>query len=242
MRGRATPGRLAKPEGMFSNLRQTAGQLQRRSLHYWRRFTATDTTSGELEMIGSVLSLGARDWIVEVGANDPFTGSMSWPLIHRGWKAILVEPHPAAFERLGREYQDNPRVTLINKACSCQKGQLPLIIGSDGDWGSLSTLCTDDNPILNQRRTNKSLTVDVIRLEELLNEHSVPKHFGVLSVDTEGMDYEVLQGLNLSAFKPRVIITEDYAPKDSAKCRMLEEAGYILLGKCNANSVWQTVK
>jgi len=227
---------------MSSVLRQTAGRIQRQSLHYWRRFIATDTTDGELEMIESVLSLGACDWIVEVGANDPFTGSMSWPLIHRGWKAILVEPHPAAFKRLRREYQNNSRVSLVNKACSDQNGQLPLIIGSDGDWGSLSTLCTDDNPILNQRRTNNSIAVDVVRLEELLNEHNLPKHFGVLSVDTEGMDYEVLQGLNLSVFTPKLVITEDYAPKDMAKYKILEEAGYILLGKCNANSVWQNIR
>lgn len=227
---------------MILTPRQMIGQAKRGLIHRWRQWMAVDTTDGEFAIIKSVLSVKQHSLVIEVGANDPFTGSMSWPLIHRGWKAMLVEPHPAAFERLGREYQDNPRVTLVNKACSCQKGQLPLIIGSDGDWGSLSTICTDDDPILNQRRTNESITVQVVRLQDLLAEHHVSKDFAVLSVDTEGMDYEVLQGLNLSIFRPKVIITEDYAPKDMAKYKMLEEAGYLLLRKCNANSVWRNIR
>ena len=93
-----------------------------------------------------------------------------------------------------------------------------------------------------QRRTNESITVQVVRLQDLLAEHHVSKDFAVLSVDTEGMDYEVLQGLNLSIFRPKVIITEDYAPKDMAKYKMLEEAGYLLLRKCNANSVWRNIR
>jgi len=219
--------------------RRLAGLVKRRLQHRWRQIMATDTTHGELAVIRSVLPLRPPDMIVEVGANDPFHGSMSWPFIHRGWKAVLIEPHPVAFARLRREYEKDPRVTLINAACSNEDGILPLTIGTDGDWGTLSTLCQDDDPILNQRRTEKEIMVKVHRLHDLLAQRSVPRNFKVLSVDTEGMDYEVLLGLDLSIFRPQVIVTEDYARKDAAKYALLQNAGYELLGKCDCNSLWR---
>ncbi len=219
--------------------RRLAGSVKRKLRHCWRQITATDTTNGELPIIRRALPLHPPDMIVEVGANDPFQGSMSWPFIHRGWKAILVEPHPAALARLRREYENNSRVVIINTACSNQDGLLPLVIGTDGDWGSLSTLCMDDDSILNQRRTDKQIMVQVRRLHDILAQQAVSRNFKVLSVDTEGMDYEVLQGLELNTFRPQIIVTEDYARKDAAKYALLQNAGYELLEKCQCNSLWR---
>ena len=53
-----------------------------------------------------------------------------------------------------------------------------------------------------------SLRVKVHRLEALLDDFRMPLDFGLLTIDTEGHDFSVLRGANLTRYRPRVIITE----------------------------------
>lgn len=44
---------------------------------------------------------GRRPWFLQIGANDSATHDPLHELIRaRGWRGALVEPNPAAFERL----------------------------------------------------------------------------------------------------------------------------------------------
>src|SRR5258708_5034959 len=57
---------------------------------------------------------GSRGFFVEVGANDPRNSSQSWHLEQRGWKGILIEPHPQLASKL-REARRSP---VYEIACS----------------------------------------------------------------------------------------------------------------------------
>ncbi|MFA6560345.1 MAG: FkbM family methyltransferase [Verrucomicrobiia bacterium] len=209
-------------------------------IHQYGRFRQSlrrDTTDGEFEMICAVLPQKRDGFIVDVGANDPYFGSVSRPFIRLGWKAILVEPHPVAFERLRAAYQSQPRVQMCQAACSNTKGRMPLHIGKDGDEACLSTLCNDDT--LKHRLTGEVIEVDVLRLTEVLQQCKAPKEIDVLAIDAEGMDFEVLQGLDFSQFQPHVIVTEGYKLKEAAKRELLALAGYELFGHCQSNSLWR---
>jgi FkbM family methyltransferase len=199
-----------------------------------------DTTQhGEFRLMRKLAGTAGARVVVDVGANDGFYGSNSFPFVARGWRALLIEPHPGAFAKLKRLHGDKPNVTLLNLACADVPGKLPLWIGKDGDEGTLATLCTDDHPQFKEARTNESVLVPVERLDAVLAAHKIPADFAVLStIDTEGMDYEVLLGLDLKLWRPRVIVTEDYVPKDAKKADYLGSAGYVHAGQLTANAFW----
>jgi FkbM family methyltransferase len=198
-----------------------------------------DTTQhGEFNLMRKLAGKGGSKVVVDVGANDGFYGSNSFPFVARGWRAVLIEPHPAAFAKLKKLHEGKPNVTLLNLACADKPGQLPLWIGKDGDDGTLATLCTDDHPQFREARTEKSVLVPVERLDKVLAEQKIPHDFAALSIDTEGMDYEVLLGLDLKVWRPRVIVTEDYEPKDAKKAELLRAAGYVHAGQLTANAFW----
>ena len=155
--------------------------------------------------------------VVDVGANDGFYGSNSFPFVARGWRAILIEPHPVVFGHLKERFARSTLVTCLNLACAESRGKRPLFLGTDGDRPSLSTLSEDPSLLSQRGRTNKSILVPVETLADVLNARDVPRNFAVLTVDTEGMDYEVLLGLDCSVWRPQVIITEDYEPKEALK-------------------------
>jgi len=80
--------------------------------------------------------------------------------------------------------------------------------------------------------------VRVERLDAVLAAQAVPREFGILSIDTEGMDCEVLLGLDLEQWHPRVIVTEDYEPKNERKAEYLRSHGYRHAGQCVENALW----
>jgi len=198
-------------------------------------FRRDTTHHGEFMAMWRLLSDNAPKVIVDVGANDGFYGSNSFPFVARGWQAILIEPHPDAFALLQKRFLKNPRVTCLNVACAESAGKRPLFLGRDP---SLSTLCTDSDMLSQRGGKDKAILVPMQTLADILSARKIPADFGVLSIDTEGMDYEVLIGLDCSVWRPRVIITEDYAPKEAAKAQYLNQNGYRLRMNIAGNTIW----
>ncbi len=183
----------------------------------------------------------APHFVVEVGASDGVTTSLSLPLIAAGWSGILIEPAPRVFARLAARYRDNPRVTCVELACGDHSGPGRLYFGTDGEEGFTATLSTEDSAWFRQSRTDRFAMVEVRPLTRILTDHAAPARFGLLVVDTEGMDFEVLTGLDFAAFRPAVIVTEDYLgdpAKHQAKLGMLAGHGYRNVATVAANSVW----
>jgi len=193
------------------------------------------THHGEFSTMLRLLPPGAPKVVVDVGANDGFYGSNSFPFVARGWRGVLIEPHPGAFALLQKRFLKNLRVTCLNLACAESTGKSPLYLGKDP---SVSTLCTDPDVLAKRGGKEKNILVPVETLADILSAQNIPHNFGVLTIDTEGMDYEVLLGLNCSVWRPRVIITEDYKPKEADKAAYLQKNGYSLRASISGNTIW----
>lgn len=198
---------------------------------FWR-----DTTfRGEFAAISRALPSDAPRTVVDVGANDGIYGSNSYPFIARGWRAVLIEPDPRPFERLQKRFGAHERVTCLNLACADQPGEIPLRLGRDA---SHSTLAADFDPRYHGAQNGEVITVKVERLADLLSRSGLNRRFGVLSIDTEGMDLEVLHGLDLAEWRPDVIFTESFGPKEEAKTALLRQHGYQLRETVDTNTLW----
>lgn len=202
-----------------------------------------DTTEhGEFLVLRHLFTEDFPRVVVEVGANDGFLASNSYPLIKQGWHGILIEPHPDAFRRLQIRHKNNRKVTTVNLACSDVAGRLPLYMGKDEHTGSYSTLSTEDSAWFRLTRSDEFIEVNVERLDTILTRNECPKDIGLLSVDTEGFDYAVFAGLDFSKFLPRIIITEDEKGDDTEVTRQKEALlvanGYHFWRRVHNNAIW----
>lgn len=178
--------------------------------------------------------------LAEAGASDGCGGSDALPLLLAGWGGLLVEPHPESFAQLEERYRGHPDVRCVRAACGSQPGTLPLYLGTDGN-PDVSTLCTDDTPWFREHRGRHWLPVPVETLTRLLEDHGFPPRFALLLVDAEGMDKEVLDGLDFMRFRPGVIVTEEYGAaqaKQDAKHALLRANGYALREIAGVNEIW----
>jgi len=212
-----------------------------------RRFPAlrfhllNDTTQyGEFRKLFALCAKKRFGLVVEVGANDGFFYSNSYPFISRGWSAILIEPNPAVFASLESRYSNNSKVQCFNFACGVDRSQLPLFLGKAGQ-SAYSTLCKENTDWYSATRGDSHVFVSVEPLTSILQAAKCPARFDILSIDTEGHDYFVLKGLDFSAFLPTVIITENEKPpftNQANKDALLGAGGYELLCHFQDNAIW----
>jgi FkbM family methyltransferase len=139
-------------------------------------------------------------FFIELGANDGLNQSnTAFFEFYRGWKGILIEPSVNAYEKC---VQARPNSKCFNYACV-----------SDSFTGD--SICGDFNGHLmssvdGTRLNNSPLTeVKVITLEKLLEQNNATT-IDLLSLDTEGYELDILKGLNLKRFRPKLMIIEVY--------------------------------
>jgi hypothetical protein len=108
------------------------------------------------------------------------------------------------------------------------------------DGTSRATLCTNDSPMWggSYQKSTKWPASTVDRLDTVLSAQDIPDDLGMLSIDAKGMDYEVLLGLDLQRWHPRLVVTEDYKANIERKAKYLTEHGYEQVATCDANSFW----
>lgn len=87
---------------------------------------------------------------------------------------------------------------------------------------------------------SKEITVRTEPLSDVLTRFDVPRRYGVLSVDAEGHDLDVLETAALATFRPAVVCVEmiygdeDYRMIDSFLCNN----GYGYLASSPANAIY----
>jgi FkbM family methyltransferase len=170
---------------------------------------------------------GARSgFFVEVGANRPQQESQTWHLEQLGWTGVLIEPQPELADELRR--RRTGKVYAV--ACSSpENAGRPMRLHVAGAMSSL-----DRDRMAPGAEPERVIEVAVRTLDDILDEAQAPEGFEFLSVDVEGHELEVLGGLDLARWRPRLILLEDHVG-DLARHRFLKAAGYRLIRRFENN-------
>ena len=149
---------------------------------------------------------GPNGYLVDIGALDAETGSMSRILIEAGWGGLLVEPLPESFTKLQAAYRDRPGVYLAQVACSDEEGEAELY-----PCKGISTLSPEWRDACaatwKHAQYGPPVRVQKRRLADLLRECGAPTKIDLLLVDTEGHDLQVLKGMDWGR-KPSLVCVE----------------------------------
>ena len=149
---------------------------------------------------------------VEVGANDPIADSVTYAFYERGWSGIAVEPVPAFAERLR---QVRPRDRVVEAAITASPVET-IVLHQIADTG-LSTVVDD----VGQQHTAAGLNVrDVVvpaaRLDDVLDSAGwAGTDIHLLLVDTEGSEKSVLESIDLTRWRPWVMVVEATRPNST---------------------------
>jgi len=149
--------------------------------------------------------------LLEIGANQGSMLSNSLLLIENDWDAILVEPS-SVFEQLKALHLTNMQVQCVNVAIGSKSGKMILHeslnhVPNGNDLALVSSL--DYNETEKWRKngvTFKETEVDVITFKDFLEMY--PAKFDFISIDCEGVDWEILQQIDLNVVGCKLICLE----------------------------------
>ena len=144
----------------------------------------TYSQHGEDEFVYKMLSgYDIKDGIyIEVGANQPTAISNTYLFYRQGLQGILIEPDESLVTLLKKF---RPRDTVIQSCCGAVSGLVKLNFSYASVLNTIGNLPSED--IL------KYEYIPQITLDQIVDS-ILPNWIYFLSIDTEGYDYEVLQG------------------------------------------------
>ncbi len=214
----------------------------------WRSRLRARRLAGR-KLLEALAQVEPRAFFIVVGANDGGHGDHLAPMLRsrraRDWRGILVEPQDDAFARLSANYAADDRIALEHAAIAADDGRLPFyemappadgtrceLVGPYDLLGSVSRDVLVGHPFIERADERITATeVDGIRFETLCDKHSVER-LDLLLVDTEGYDFEVLAGVDLERWRPRLIVFEhallSRLDRDRALA-LLRAAGYSVM-------------
>jgi len=165
-------------------------------------------------------------FFVEFGATDGVLLSNSWLLEkHFGWRGICAEPNPKLFERL----QQNRSCTLSPACVYRTSGERMRFVLADA-YGGLEELAGEDQHV-DKRNAYASvgdvIEVNTISLMDLLDQQGAPAVIDYLSIDTEGSELAILEGIDWSRYQFRCITVEhNFTEQRKGIQALLEAQGY----------------
>ncbi len=179
---------------------------------------------------------------LDIGANDGIMYSNTYNLFLKGWAGVLIEPSPKAFARLAALYQDK-NVELYQKAIITQPAESVSLWEStehmtNGDVGLLST--TIHSEIKKWERTPtafQEIQVPSCTISELLSLSKYTK-FDFISIDTEGLDYEILLQINPVSLGTRALCIEYNGIEPQKYISHMQQLGYRVGLKNGVNLIF----
>ncbi len=172
---------------------------------------------------------------VEVGAATPELISNSYHYRINGWRTISIEPNPK-FVKLHKKVGSE----IYQYACSNEDNDngLFVIVGTDENpegitYHSFSHL--SDNSLLDKSIADdwvqaytatdkKEIKIKVRKLDTILKELNITQ-IDILTIDVEGNELKVLNGIDFNTHKPTVIVLENIGGYFNFN-QILEQYGY----------------
>ncbi len=150
---------------------------------------------------------------LDLGANDGETLSNTRQLALQGWSGTLVEMVPFCVEKLGQLYAGRSDIQIVDTAVGFEDGETFMFESghhlSKNDRGLLSTIVESE---LARWRSRPSEVFEKKKVQQISVDTLVKNlqfdtyHF--ISIDIEGMDYDILSRLDLSTLGCEMVCVE----------------------------------
>ena len=169
---------------------------------------------GQDEWVCKMLNNKRNGYFLDIGACEGVYHSNTWYLEKElGWTGVCVEPAKVPFARLIGERN----CSCVNKAVYNKAGVTLFHEYKNDLWrGHIDTV---------------GYPIECITLTDLIKEFDVPKIIDYISINIEGLEYEILTGFPFKEYKSRLWSIEHNSDEKNEKRdkvrRFMAEHGYI---------------
>tara|TARA_Y100000590_G_scaffold368256_1_gene428810 strand:+ start:1930 stop:2577 length:648 start_codon:yes stop_codon:yes gene_type:complete len=159
-------------------------------------------------------------FFIELGANNGlFQSNTAYFEKVRKWKGILIEPSVVGYNQC---IVNRPASICLNCACVSSSYEKEFVWGDFGDNHAMGSI--------EGKRLKRDTLVKVPSktLEQILDDLDQTPSIDLLSLDTEGTELDILEGLNLDKYRPYYILVEIYNKDELEITNYLKNKNYEL--------------
>ena len=151
---------------------------------------------GEDILVNRILKNLETGKYVDVGCYHPYKGSLTAQLYKKGWKGINIDLSKSSIDLFNLVRKEDIN---LNLAVSDFNGQTSYFENSP---------INQQNSLIKNNDNQKKIEIDCKNLNLILEENKFEK-FEYLNIDVEGSEQNVINGINLSKYRPMLITIEN---------------------------------
>ena len=183
-----------------------------------------------------------KGFYVDIGAHHPYRFSNTVYFYKKGWRGINVEPTPTLIKKF---YSLRKRDININAAVGISDKPLVFYCFNEPALNSF------DRELSISRENDRYKIIEQVEvpLEKLSSilDKNVPKGTEItfMTIDVEGLDFEILESNDWQKYNPKFILIEDDIDFEDIKSNKvynyLKDRKYQLIGKTLRTSIYKKI-
>lgn len=143
---------------------------------------------------------------VDVGAHHPKRFSNTLLFYKKGWRGINIDAMPGSMKAFDKF---RSRDINLEKPISSRKQVLTYYAFNESALNGFSKEISESRDGLNNYKIEFTKDIETSTLEDVLDSNlPAGQVIDFLSVDVEGLDFDVIKSINLDKYRPRVILVE----------------------------------
>ena len=162
---------------------------------------------GEDLILTRILCEKKEGFYIDVGAHHPKRFSNTFLFYKRGWRGINIEARPGSkkiFDKI------RPRDINVEVPISSEDKILKYYMFNEPALNGFSEEMSNSRNGLKGYRIIKEIDLHTKTLMEVLDSNIIEdQHIDFMTIDVEGLDYDVLVSNDWTKYKPSIILIED---------------------------------
>lgn len=178
---------------------------------------------------------------LDIGANHPSSLNNSYLFYKRGCRGVNIEPDPNLIQVLKKK---RPGDINLNVGISQENKELDFYMMSSSTLNTFSKITAEQYSVNKQLGCPTIVAVKKIKtvpINDILEKHFKSSADYFISIDVEGLDFEVLSTIDFKKYRPAVICieTNTFIGNNIDKyMALLGDAGYMLYADTSINSIF----
>jgi FkbM family methyltransferase len=191
---------------------------------------------GEDQILRRIFERQRDGFYVDIGAHHPKRFSNTYLFYKRGWRGINIDAMPGSMRVFKKT---RPRDINLEIGIGEQHGKLDYFVFNEPALNGFSKDLSDErNKAGSAYRIESVIKVDVRPLQQVLDNY-LPEGQAIdfMSIDVEGLDFQVLKSNDWKKYRPTYVLVEILGSSlhkidQSDIGQFMREAGYVLYAKC----------
>lgn len=191
---------------------------------------------GEDQILRRIFEGKSKGFYIDVGAHHPRRFSNTYLFYIQGWNGLNIDAMPGSMKSF---HEERPRDINLELGIGLNESQLDYYIFNEPALNGFSKeLSNERHDAKSKYQIEKIIKINVLPLSVVLDRNlPAGQDIDFLSVDVEGLDFEVLKSNDWTKYRPKFVLAEILNSslndiEQSNIGRLMADNGYLVFAKC----------